>query len=85
MNILSKNIKNILETLEDEVVIESLKNAYDLNRKPDKVDNSDDVLEPERELLDAILKVLGYYMPPSDYAAWLYELHEDDFKWTMDL
>ena len=55
----------------DQVVIDELKDAYRMNNRFDKVDCSDDVLEPDYELLKAILTVLEYYMPHEDYEEWV--------------
>ena len=55
----------------DEVVIDELKDAYHMNNRFDKVDCSNDVLEPDYELLKAILTVLAYYMPQEDYEEWV--------------
>jgi len=55
----------------DEVVIDELKDAYRMCNQFDKVDCSNDVLEPDYELLKAILTVLAYYMPHKDYEEWV--------------
>ena len=55
----------------DEVVVDELKDSYRINNRFDKVDCSDDVLEPDYELLKAILTVLEYYMPHEDYEEWV--------------
>ena len=55
----------------DQVVIDELKDAYHMNNRFDKVDCSNDVLEPDYELLKAILTVLTYYMPHEDYEEWV--------------
>lgn len=54
----------------DNIVIDELKDAYNRVNRFDKVDCSDDILEPDYELLNAIKTVLGYYMPQSDYQQW---------------
>jgi len=55
----------------DQVVIDDLEDAYYRNNQFDKVDCSDDVLEPDYELLKAIQTVLAYYMPHGDYKEWM--------------
>lgn len=55
----------------DTIVIDELKDAYHMNNGFDKVDCSDDIHEPDYELLNAIKTVLGYYMPPSEYRKWV--------------
>ena len=55
----------------DGIVIDALKDAYRMNNRFDKVDCSNDVLEPDFELLKAILTVLAYYMPHEDYEEWV--------------
>jgi hypothetical protein len=55
----------------DDIVIDALKDAYRMNNRFDKVDCSDDVLEPDYELLNAIQTVLAYYMWHDDYEEWV--------------
>lgn len=55
----------------DEVVIDELIDSYHMNNQFDKVDCSDDILEPDYELLKAIQTVLAYYMPQEDYEEWM--------------
>lgn len=55
----------------DQVVIDDLKDAYHMNNQFDKVDCSNDVLEPDYELLKSILTVLAYYMTHEDYEEWV--------------
>ena len=59
-----------MEEDRDQIVIDELKDAYNRENKFDKVDCSDDILEPDYELLNAIKTVLGYYMSQSDYQQW---------------
>jgi len=42
-----------------------------MNNQFDKVDCSDDVLEPDYELLKAIQTVLAYYMVHEDWSEWM--------------
>ncbi len=55
----------------DQVVIDELKDAYHSNNKFDRIDCSDDVLEPDYELLKAIQTVLEYYMLRSEWLEWM--------------
>ena len=55
----------------DNIVIDELKDAYRMNNRFDKVDCSDDVLEPDHELLKAIQTVLEYYMPRDIWSEWM--------------
>jgi hypothetical protein len=55
----------------DDIVIADLKDSYHLNNRFGKVDCSDDVLEPDYELLKAIQTVLAYYMPHADWSEWM--------------
>jgi hypothetical protein len=55
----------------DQIVIDDLKDSYHRNNQFDKVDCSNDVLEPDYELLKSILTVLAYYMPHEDYKEWV--------------
>ena len=55
----------------DNIVIDALKDAYCMNNQFDKVDCSDDVLEPDYELLKAIQTMLAYYMIHEDYEEWV--------------
>ena len=51
-------------------VINELKEAYRINNQFNRIDCSDDVIEPEYELLDAIQTVLEYYMTSEELAEW---------------
>jgi len=55
----------------DQVVIDELKDTYRMNNRFDKVDCSNDVLEPDFELLKAIQTILAYYMVHEDYEEWV--------------
>ncbi len=55
----------------DQVVIDELMDTYHRINKFDKVDCSDDVLEPDYELLKAIQTMLAYYMIHEDYEEWM--------------
>jgi hypothetical protein len=53
----------------DAVVIQSLKDAY--NFLPNKIDCSNDYIDPDQGFLDAINTVLRYYMTDSEYKDWI--------------
>ena len=55
----------------DQVVIDELKDAYHSNNRFDRIDCSDDVLEPDYKLLKAIQTVLEYYMLRSEWLEWM--------------
>jgi len=65
------DIAQFLEDHEDEIVVIALKKYYDLCNRPNKIDNSDMVIEPDQEILDAVALVLRDFMSPSDYLKWL--------------
>ena len=54
----------------DQIIINDLKDAYLSNDRFDKVDCSDDVLDPDYELLQAIQTVLEYYMTGEEIKLW---------------
>ena len=66
-----KSIAEFFEDHEDEIVVIALKKYYDLCNRPDKIDNSDMVIEPDQEILDAISLVLKDFMSPTDYLRWI--------------
>lgn len=55
----------------DQVIVDELKNTYHSNNQFDRVGCSNDVLEPDYELLKAIQTVLAYYMIHKDYEEWV--------------
>tara|TARA_Y100000296_G_scaffold6348_1_gene7773 strand:- start:646 stop:909 length:264 start_codon:yes stop_codon:yes gene_type:complete len=55
----------------DQVIIDELKDSYHMNNRFDKVDCSDDVLEPDYGLLKAIQTVLEYYLTHDDWLEWM--------------
>ncbi len=55
----------------DQIIIDGLKDSYHMNNRFDKVDCSDDVIEPDYGLLKAIQTVLKYYMPHDDWLEWV--------------
>lgn len=54
----------------DDIVVNELLIAYDLNNKPDRVDCSDDMIEPDYELLKSIRVLLQYFMTYDQYKEW---------------
>ena len=62
--------ENLFSGLSDELVVKSLKNYYDICSVPDKIDLSDDIIEPDEELLRAIDRVLADYMTQDEYDRW---------------
>lgn len=66
-----QNISEFLEDHEDEVVVNALKDYYDLCIRFNKIDNKDLAIRPVQEVLDAITIVLEDFMPPSEYQKWV--------------
>jgi hypothetical protein len=64
---------NIPDPQIDRMVVESLKEAYRLNCKPDKIDNSDDVIGVDDELLNAFDLVISYHVTQEEYQEWVNE------------
>lgn len=71
----STMLKNLQDDYEDEIVVVSLMKYYDMCAKPDKIDNSSDVVDPDEDLLWAIERVLADYMTSSDFSSWLLTRH----------
>lgn len=68
----NQTLRNLKDELEDEIVIQSLMQYYDLCCKPDKIDNTvDEYIEPDEELLWAIERLLQDYMTTTDFNSWL--------------
>lgn len=55
----------------DDLVIDALKDAYHMNNQYSQPYQSNDVLEPDYELLKAIQTVLAYYMVHEDWSEWM--------------
>lgn len=53
-----------------ELIRKSLMYDYEINSKPDKVDCSDEVLDPDEELLKALETVIQYYSSRSQFKEW---------------
>lgn len=69
-NDMTKDFRKLILQYDDDIVVGSLVRYYDLVSKPDKVDNSSDVLEPDYELMAAIDRVLQDYMQRNQYEDW---------------
>jgi len=68
----STMLKNLQDDYEQEIVVISLMEYYDMCSKPDKIDNTvDEYIEPDEDLLWAIDRVLQDYMTSSEYNLWL--------------
>lgn len=57
----------------DTVVISELKHVYESNRRPIKIDNSNDYIDPDWDFLASVEAVLKYYMTDSEYNEWINE------------
>lgn len=62
----------------EKIVIDDLKFAYKLNSRLDRIDCSDDVLDPDQDLLDSIKHLLRYYMTSAEYEQWEFGSAEPD-------
>jgi hypothetical protein len=65
----------------DTIVISELKRVYESNRMPDKIDNSDDYIDPDWDFLACVETVLKYYMTDNEYKEWVKE-HESK-NWSL--
>ena len=80
------SIAEFIEDHEDEIVVIALKKYYDLCNRPNKIDNSDMVIEPDQEILDAVALVLRDFMSPSDYLKWVNSIAtKEEDKWQEDM
>lgn len=69
-NDMAKDFRTLIYSYDVEIVAWSLMQYYEMVSKPDKVDNSSDVLEPDYELMAAIDRVLKDYLPSKEYDKW---------------
>ena len=69
-NDMNEALRNLILNYDVEIVAWSLMQYYETVSKPDKVDNSSDVLEPNYELVAAIDRVLKDYLPSKEYDKW---------------
>ena len=65
----------------DTVVISELKHVYETHRMPDKIDNSNDYLDPYCDFLAAVETVLKYYMTDNEYKEWIKE--NESKNWSL--
>lgn len=70
LNDMAKEFRNLILNYDVDIVAWSLMQYYEMVSKPDKVDNSSDVLEPDYELMAAIDRVLKDYLPSKEYDKW---------------
>jgi len=68
-----KSIELDIDVIEN-IVVEELKSYYNLCNTPDKVDCSDDVIDPDQDLLQALDRVLQEYMTAHEYEQWRAQL-----------
>lgn len=66
----SKMVSDFRDDFEEEIVVVTLLNYYNMCSKPDKIDNSDMYIDPDDDLLWAIDRVLQDFMTTQDYNAW---------------
>ena len=59
------------DSQKDEIVVESLKDAYRINCEPDKYDCSDETIPPDDEFLNALDLVINYFSTSDQYQEWL--------------
>lgn len=64
---------NINDEMFDRMIVESLKDAYKLNAKPDKIDCSEDEIPVDEEFLNAVDLVISYYTNQEQYQQWVNE------------
>lgn len=57
----------------DTIVISELKYVYETNRLPNKIDNSNDYIDPDWDFLASVETVLKYYMTDDEYNNWIKE------------
>ncbi len=57
----------------DTIVISDLKRVFADNKLPNKIDNSNDYIDPDWYFLAAVETVLKYYMTEDEYLRWTEE------------
>lgn len=57
----------------DDIVVADLMETYHLHNRFDKIDCSNDTLEPDYTFLKAIQTVLEYYMVHEEWVEWVKE------------
>lgn len=58
----------------DNIVVEELKDYYNRCNVPNKIDCSDDVIDPDQDLLQALDRVLQEFMSAHEYKQWRAQL-----------
>jgi len=66
---MKKSIELDIDVIEN-IVVEELKDYYNLCNERNKVDCSDDVIDVDYGILNAIDRVLQDYMPIYEYERW---------------
>lgn len=66
----SEMLQQMEDDFEDEVLVQALVKYYDARSEPNKIDNSDDVIEPDEDLLWAIDRLLQEFMTHKEYGLW---------------
>ena len=64
---------DISDEMLDLAILESLKDAYRLNCKPNKIDCSEDEIPVDEEFLNAVDLVISYYTNQEQYQQWVNE------------
>jgi hypothetical protein len=68
-------INNVTATITEDqaegIIVTSLMELYDFLNRPNRIDNSDYIIDPDEDLLYAVEVVLGEYMIPSEHVLWL--------------
>ena len=74
---MKKSIELDIDVIEN-IVVEELKSYYNLCNTPDKVDCSDDVIDVDHSILNAIDRVLQDYMDIYQYRQWKMEVGSEN-------
>jgi hypothetical protein len=64
----------------EKLVIGELKAYHELCMQPNKIDNSDEVIPPDQDIIDALEMVLFHYLNEKDYDAWYKEAYNKGTK-----
>jgi len=70
---MKKSIELDVDVIEN-IVVEELKDYYNLCNVPNKIDCSDDFIDPDQDLLRALDRVLQEYMTAHEYEQWQAQL-----------
>ena len=60
----------------DEIVLHELQVDYKVCSQPDYIDCSNDLIEPDQELLNALKVVIKYHSSEQEYEDWLLSIEE---------